>query len=104
GLHVSRDPHLLALLSEEERARAARFHFDVHRDGYVSSHVLARVTLSRYLAVAPDAIRFDHNAFGRPEIAASISGVRFNLSRTAGMTVCLVVRDRDVGVDVEDLE
>ncbi|MCC6568996.1 MAG: hypothetical protein IT315_07140, partial [Anaerolineales bacterium] len=36
-------------LSEDERQRASRFHFDVDRDRYIVAHASLRGILSRYL-------------------------------------------------------
>ncbi len=93
----------LDLLSEGERARHARFRFDVHRKLYLVSHALVRTTLSRYAAVRPNAWRFEEGEHGRPEIAAehSDSRLRFNLSHTENLAACVVCLDRDCGVDVE---
>ncbi|OJH38627.1 4'-phosphopantetheinyl transferase family protein [Cystobacter ferrugineus] len=92
----------LALLGEEERARHQRFRFEKHRQQFLVSHALVRVTLSRYAPVAPQDWRFSTNAYGRPEIAGEgLPRLRFNLSHTDGMAVCAVALDTEVGVDVE---
>jgi 4'-phosphopantetheinyl transferase len=95
------------ILSPEELARMRRFKFEADRRRYLFAHALVRQTLSRYAPeTPPDRWHFETNAYGRPHIAASGDGasgtsLRFNLSHTAGMVVCAVARDRDVGVDVE---
>ncbi len=94
-----------ALLSEAEQARAQRFHFDVHRRDYVASHALLRRALSSCGAGEPQRLEFWANAYGRPELAGhNPRQLRFNLSRTRGVTVCAVARERELGVDVEDLD
>jgi 4'-phosphopantetheinyl transferase len=100
------EPRLLAayqaLLSEEERERHVRFRFEKHRQQFLVSHALVRVTLSRYAPVRPQAWHFSANAYGRPEIANEVlPRLRFNLSHTDGMAVCAVALDVDVGADVE---
>jgi 4'-phosphopantetheinyl transferase len=92
------------LLDGEERQRLARFRFERHRLQFLVSHVLVRVTLSRYASVAPEAWSFVTNAYGRPEVAEGLPRLRFNLSHTDGMAVCAVTPEADVGVDVEDGE
>lgn len=96
----------LELLDAEERRRHGRFLFDEHRHLYLTAHGLVRTTLSRYLDVPPQDWRFAFNNYGRPEIANSLAGppLRFNLSHTRGMAVCAVSWERDLGVDVEDVE
>jgi 4'-phosphopantetheinyl transferase len=103
------DPSLLAryqtLLSDEERARAARFAFAEHRHQFCVAHALVRASLSRYAPVAPEAWRFAAAERGRPEIVAAapdLPPLRFNLSHAAGLVGCAVALRRDVGVDIED--
>lgn len=106
----ARDPALLAvydaLLSDDERAKRDRYRFEKDRHTCLVSRALVRSTLSGYAGVAPEAFRFQANAYGRPEIVApeSARALRFNLSHTRGLVVLLVARGREVGVDVEDRE
>jgi 4'-phosphopantetheinyl transferase len=94
----------LALLSDDERERAARFRFDEHRHQFCVAHALVRTALSRYARVEPGAWRFSVGERGRPEIVAApgVPPLRFNLSHAGGLVACAVALARDVGVDVED--
>jgi 4'-phosphopantetheinyl transferase len=94
-----------ALLSAEERARAARFRFERDRATFVLSHALTRTVLSRYADVPPADWRFEVNEQGCPFVAApaASASLRFNLSHTDGCAVVAVARGRDVGIDVEAL-
>lgn len=102
------DPALLAsyraVMSPEETQRHQRYRFERDRLQYLVTRALVRGTLSRYANVDPAAWTFRDNAYGRPEIAGpdGHSALRFNLSNTHGMVVCLVAYGREVGVDVED--
>lgn len=91
------------LLSEEERSRCERFHFDVHRKLYLVSHALVRTTLSRYVGIAATEWKFSTGEFGRPEIspANDSNRLRFNLSHTEGLAALVVCLNDDCGVDVE---
>jgi 4'-phosphopantetheinyl transferase len=95
-----------ALLAPEERTRRDRYRFDHSKREYLLTRALVRTTLSRYADVAPRAWTFRQNSHGRPEIDparhAAHTWLRFNLSNTRGLIACAVVRDREVGVDVED--
>ncbi len=93
-----------ALLTPEERARGARFVPAEARHRHLITRALVRCTLSRYADIAPEAWRFVENAWGRPAIdpACGTPSLRFNLSHTDGLIACLVARDIDVGIDVED--
>jgi 4'-phosphopantetheinyl transferase len=103
------DPLLLAAyeswLAPVERERRARYRFEHSRREYLLTRALVRGTLSRYAAVEPAAWTFRENDHGRPEIArADLAWLRFNLSNTSGLIAIAIVRDRDVGVDVEDTQ
>lgn len=103
---AAREPELVAryraLLSDEERARAGRFHFDRDRHLYTVAHALVRTRLSHYEPdVAPTAWRFEVNRYGRPEVTRG--DLRFNLSHTRGLVACAVTRGREIGVDVENV-
>ena len=100
SVHLARYRHLL---TEAERAKVDRFRFTRDRHTALMTRVLVRVVLSRYCDVTPREWRFHTNHYGRPEVAMPRCGVRFNLSHTAGLVVCLVSRGREVGVDAENL-
>lgn len=89
------------LLSEEELARWQRFRPERRRREYLATHALARTALSYYRPVAPRDWRFVTNAYGKPAPSPEC-GLRFNLSNSTGLAVCLTVDARlEVGVDVE---
>lgn len=90
-----------ALLNEEERTRWQRFRPERRRREYLATHALARTALSYYRPTAPRDWRFVTNAYGKPAPAPEC-GLRFNLSNSVGLAVCLVVDALlEVGVDVE---
>jgi 4'-phosphopantetheinyl transferase len=97
-----------SLLSASERARGDRFHFARDRRQHVLFCALARRVLAHAVGESDAlarAIVFSAGAHGRPEIAApdELRGMRFNLSKTAGLVVCAVTETLDIGVDVENL-
>jgi len=104
------DPGLLSvyrqLMCPEERSQQQRFHFAKGRHEYLVTRALVRTTLSRYVATDPETWRFEKNSYGKPRIAypKGILPLSFNVSNTDRLIVCLVALDREVGVDVEDIE
>jgi 4'-phosphopantetheinyl transferase len=99
-------PTYYGLLNPAERERNSRFVFPSGRREHLVTRALIRTTLSRYHpTVDPRAWQFTTNAFGRPELASPLCEprLRFNLSHTDGMIVCLVAADREVGIDVENV-
>jgi 4'-phosphopantetheinyl transferase len=103
-----RDPALLlaydSILTEDERQKVSRYRFEKDRHTSLVTRALVRTVLSRYADVAPGDWRFEVNEHGRPEVRdpEENRSLRFNLSHTNGLVVCLVSRSREVGVDVED--
>lgn len=90
-----------SVLTDEERQKTDRFRFARDRKLCLLARVLARTTLSRYDGVDASDWRFRANRYGRPAVDTPTSSLHFNLSHTNGLVVCLVCRDREVGVDVE---
>ncbi len=95
----------LSILSNEEREKYQRFHFEKDSHSYLVSHALVRKVLSRYCDVQPEAWRFSFNRHGKPEISSSIEcpDIKFNLSHADGMSACVVSLNNDCGVDVENI-
>lgn len=94
---------LRGLLTDDERARADRYRLARDRRTSLVTRALVRVTLSRYCGVPPARWRFRANDHGRPEVASPATPLRFNVSHTEGLVVCLVGRGRELGVDAESL-
>ena len=90
----------LRLLSAEELKRWKRLKFPRHRREYLATHALARTALSYHHALPPEAWRFKLNEYGKPSVDAEC-GLRFNLSNSLGLVVCLIGEGAEVGVDVE---
>ena len=99
---------LLALLSEDERDRYARFRFPEDREIFLVAHALSRVHLARVLGCHPAALSFQVSERGRPELAGPEATreprVRFNLSHTHGLVASALTLEDDVGIDVERLD
>ena len=88
-----------SVLDKVERARAARFRFDVDRRQYVRSHAALRAVLGRVLEVAPERLRFSVGPRGRPEVEGG--GCRFSLSHAGGRALVALTLRRALGVDLE---
>jgi 4'-phosphopantetheinyl transferase len=101
------DPALLdryrTLLTGEELAKVARFHFEKHRTQCLVTRALIRTVLSGYTGVDPRAWRFAAGEYGRPEIASpkKFRTLSFNIAHTDGLIVCACTSSGRVGVDAE---
>jgi 4'-phosphopantetheinyl transferase len=94
-------PGRLALLSEDERARAARFHFERDRRRFVAARALLRELVGSYLATDPAAVRFIHGPRGKPALAAPADELRFNVSHSDEIALLAFARGCELGLDVE---
>ena len=93
----------MRLLSKDELERWEAFKFDRHRREYLATHALARTALSHYHALPPEAWSFQLNPYGKPAVDPECE-LRFNLSNSLGLVVCLIGEGAAVGVDVESHE
>jgi 4'-phosphopantetheinyl transferase len=95
---------LADVLIADERARAARFHFERDRHRWTVARARLRLLLARYLGGPPDRFRFALGAHGKPALARpEDTDLRFNVSHSRGLALYAVSRGREVGVDVEGL-
>jgi 4'-phosphopantetheinyl transferase len=91
-------------LSEDERARAFRFHFETDRRRFVAARGFLRAILARYLKCAAGQLRFTYGANGKPALPATTAAafaLQFNLSHSDALALYAVASGREVGVDVE---
>jgi 4'-phosphopantetheinyl transferase len=91
----------LALLDPHERARAVRFRDGAHRRAFVAAHAATRVALGRCLDIPPAGLRFAYGPRGKPELAGSLSDLRFNLSHAGDRSMLAIAVGRAVGIDIE---
>lgn len=92
-------PGALALLSEGEIERAARFQFERDRRRFLAARAGLRRVLAGYLGCDAREIRFEAGAMGKPRTP----GIEFNLSHSHELALVAVAGTTPVGVDVEYL-
>jgi 4'-phosphopantetheinyl transferase len=92
------------LLSPEERRRALRMRFPLHRARTVASRGILRTLLGRYLDIAPQAVPIVVEPSGRPSLDDAASPrLTFSVSHAGPVVLLAIAADRAVGVDVERL-
>lgn len=91
------------LLSDDEIARAARFHFERDRQRFAETRSALRKILSAYIPHKAPEIKFDYQQNGKPEISESQNPncVRFNVSHSGRFAVIGVSLNLRIGIDVE---
>ncbi len=90
-------------LSIDELSRAERFHFEKDRWHFVVGRGLLRTILARYQDCEPHQLCFRYSEYGKPALAmrSSQGGLCFNLSRSRGVALFAVSREREIGIDLE---
>ena len=91
---------LHAFLSDDERERAARFHFERDRNRFAAGRGQLREVLGELLEIPPSAVRFTYGPQGKPALAHE-TDLRFNLSHSQDLALLAVTQNQEVGVDLE---
>jgi 4'-phosphopantetheinyl transferase len=99
ALPAERLAALEAVLSEDERRRAAAYKFAHLRQKYIAAHGVLRELLARYAGQLPADMHFWQGAHGKPYL--SNSHLQFNLSHSGELALCAVADGRAVGIDIE---
>ena len=90
------------LLSIEEQERARRFRVDRARKEFVLTRGTLRSLLAQYLGGSPQDIRFQYADHGKPTVEGE-SSLFFNVSHTSCLALMAFVKQRAIGVDVENV-
>jgi 4'-phosphopantetheinyl transferase len=91
------------ILSSDERARAASFHFSQDRQYFTATRALLRMLLGSYVDSDPTELVFHYSENEKPLLSPSPSGiaVEFNVSHSGTIALVAFARGRALGVDVE---
>jgi 4'-phosphopantetheinyl transferase len=91
------------VLSADELARAASFHFSRDRQRFVAARAWLRTILAGYLRTDPRSLTFSYSKKEKPSLGPDFAGsdVRFNVSHSGGIALLAFTRGREIGVDVE---
>jgi 4'-phosphopantetheinyl transferase len=95
--------NLESKLTEDEKARAARFVFARDRKRFIAARGILRDLLGRYLQCAPQTIEFVYGPRGKPAVVSrgSQPAIGFNLSHSHALAVIAFGRGREIGIDIE---
>jgi len=93
------------ILASDEQARADRFHFERDRRRFIAARGQMRMILAGYVGVSARALIFSYGARGKPFLREPLEAeaLKFNLSHSGELALLAVTRDRDIGVDLEEV-
>ncbi len=94
---------LVICLSQDERERAARFRFAVHRRRWRVAHIAVRQILAGYAGVPAAELRFQVGARGKPALLPPHDGIHFNLTHTHDLGL-LCIASAPSGIDAEHID
>lgn len=97
ALSLARD-----LLTDYERSRAGRYHFDRDRDRFIRGRGRLRQILGSETGVHPRQVALEEGVFGKPALAKG--GAHFNLSNSNAIAAIAVSEKGPVGIDIEWLD
>jgi 4'-phosphopantetheinyl transferase len=91
------------ILSADERARAARFHFPRDRQYFTAARAVLRMVLGTYADCDPKELVFRYSDKEKPSCGPEKCGrqVEFNVSHSGDIALLAFAQGRAVGVDVE---
>ena len=89
------------LLAEDEKARARRFRFVRDRRRFTVARAALRQIVAGCLGVDPHSVGFSTGPYGKPRLTEG--NLRFNVSHSGGLALVAVARNRELGVDIEEL-
>jgi 4'-phosphopantetheinyl transferase len=92
-----------AILSADELKRSARFLREADRNRFVAARAMLRGILGGALGIAPGQVAFVYGPHGKPALAPPLadSGIRFNLSHSAGRALVAWATGHELGADLE---
>lgn len=96
---------LAQTLSEDEHIRANKFYFERDRRRFIVGRGLLRILLGRYTNIEPDQLQFSYSSRGKPALIStnSCNSLQFNLSHSQELALYAVTRDRQIGIDLEQI-
>jgi len=89
-----------SVLSNDELARARRYHFARHQRRFTVARAMLRLIISRYINIPPEQIEFTYNPQGKPALA-NAPLLQFNLSHSGDRALLAIGSHFPLGIDLE---
>ena len=95
--------HLQTFLSEDEKQRAGRYHFQKDAFRFIAARASLRILLARYVNASPKQIDFDYSEYGKPYVSRESSDlmINFNISHSERLALIAFGMQEEIGVDIE---
>ena len=93
------------MLPADELERLGKFRFAEHQKRYLVGRALLRTSLAECVGIEPALITLTRGDHGRPFLTQSqqVDNLQFNLSYTDGLVAVVMISDKQVGVDIENI-
>lgn len=98
GLNL--ENHFWKILTEEEKKRADRFRFPIHRAYFIAGRGILRQLLGRYLTILPQDLQFEYGPQGKPFLTHFLD-FQFNISHSKNHILLAFSKKNTIGIDVE---
>ena len=94
-----------SILSIDEKSRAARYHREIDRQYFIAARATLRQILGSYLKADPATLTFAYSEKEKPSLggAEAARGIEFNISHSGSIALLAFARQREIGVDVEQI-
>ncbi|MFZ4077187.1 MAG: 4'-phosphopantetheinyl transferase family protein [Legionellaceae bacterium] len=89
------------ILSDEEKKRASRYHFERHQRRFAVARITLRKILADHLGVMPQHLKFDTHRHGKPFLSYPATPLEFNLSHSGEHALLAIGKTHPLGVDLE---
>ena len=89
------------VLSIDEKRRADRFRFAKDRERYIIGHGILKKIIATYSGIEPNLLQFICEKYGKPVLTHK--KLLFNMSRSEGLALYAFTRNREVGIDIENI-
>lgn len=88
-------------LSDDELARAERFHSNLHRARFIVGRATLRRVLADRLGCSPSAVRFSYGTNDKPVLEDGRENIEFNIAHSGADAVIALAGGAAIGVDIE---
>jgi 4'-phosphopantetheinyl transferase len=102
--HLGNPEIAASYLNEEEKSRAARFHFSKDAIHWMVCRASLRQLLGQVIGLIPSEVPFVFSEYGKPALDAPFDRLHFNLSHCPDLALIAISMDGPVGIDLESLD